>query len=708
MIEKVLFNTVKYGIIIALFTPLILGPFGLTFSAYPKAVFFRTVIEITLVFYLLLVIINPEYAPRLTIISLALISFTAILLIAGFLGINFYRSFFGDPERAEGIILQLHLLAFFFILIGFLRKKEDWINLLKITVIVSGISSIAGLMQKFGIYYFYGVDASSRVSGTLSNPDFFGSYMTLAVFLAVFLVFEDRKWRMLWLAIALVNLLTLFFSGTRGAWIGLITGLLVTFPIFLEYFFRLGRNVKKNILIASAVFLLIISAIIVRPEQFNLDKSFLYQRFYSFSLSSRGEVWNIALKAFWERPLLGWGPESFSYIFDKNFQASSLKYISDNVYFDSSHNRLLDILSSSGLLGILSYLSVLSAVFYYIIKGNYGRSKFVLFAFLVSCIAESFFVFDTICIQILSFVFFAFINGNIPTERRKELPMLLKVSFIPIMVISLVFLYKVNIEPASAALRFPDNAPNERREVKKAIDGYKKSVKEDTIYQKDFRLIYAERLLDLAEYNQNNPNNEKYIVDAIIEIKDDFKKDMEAPDRRMNSYYLDLAKMNERIYLVYKNPDAIKEAQLILGKAIAFNGNRPEFFRLMGELKILESNYNEGESYFQKAYEMGPQSIVYEAKFYRDLGAAYWRTGEKEKAVHNFKKTLEMEYNSQKNTSESIIDKPVEFTEAVAIACCRDLKDFESCKDIYLRAIEIYPEKEQQLYGHMQTLMPKK
>ena len=109
--ENLFLKTVEIGVVLALFTPLILGPFGLSFSAYPKAVFFRTIVEITFIFYLLLIFLNPRYLPRISLLVLVVSAFVGILILSSLLGLNSHRSFFGDPERAEGVILHLHLFC---------------------------------------------------------------------------------------------------------------------------------------------------------------------------------------------------------------------------------------------------------------------------------------------------------------------------------------------------------------------------------------------------------------------------------------------------------------------------------------------------------------------------------------------------------------------------------------------------------------------
>ncbi len=256
--ENTLLKIIKIGLILVFLTPLVLGPFGLTFSAYPKTVYFRSLIEIVFIFYFLLVYLKPKkYLPKVSPLRLVVSSFMLILFLASLFGVNFYRSFFGDLNRNEGLILHLHLFLFFIILISVFNKKETWFNLFKITVIVSAISSFIGILQKLGVTYFYsfyGISPTHRITGTLSNPDFFGAFLTLAIYLGIFVFFTEKKkiFKIIWLLILGLNIYTLILSQTKAALLGTIIGI-----IFLAFFwfFLYSKTSPRS---KKAVFLIIL------------------------------------------------------------------------------------------------------------------------------------------------------------------------------------------------------------------------------------------------------------------------------------------------------------------------------------------------------------------------------------------------------------------------------------------------------------------
>lgn len=726
--KEIVIKAIKIGIILSLFTPLVLGPFGLTMSAYPKAVFFRSVIEIVFILYLFLILLDKNYFPKISAITLAVLLFSIILLITSITGINFHRSFFGDPERAEGLILNLHFLAFFLILISVFRKKEEWIKLIKIIVSIGAISSLAALLQKADLWYFYGTNLPDRVSGTLSNPDFFASYAVLNIFLTIFILFLERKkdLKFLWAGIIFLNFWALILSQSRASWVALILGIIALCPIFIWRYVKLTDKNRKIVLfcLLAVAVLLLFSA--VYWEQLGLGKSEIFWRFYSifeFSLDSRADVLNLGLVAFKERPLLGWGSENFSFVFDKYFRAEYLRFIPESIFFDRPHNKVMDLMAGAGILGILGYFFMLFSVFSALYKrrklwdGENRNPGFfysiILASLFLSYLFQNLFYFDTICTYLIFYFMLAFINNNFSdalnfklTERIK-FPYYAKIILIVFLsALSLASLYEVNIKPTYASINFPLNVKYESSEPLRAINGYKKSIDKKTIYDKDFRLILSERIILILEKGSAK-NNEKEMIETLVSLKPILEKDMKIPDKKYNDSFENLARINERIYIFSKDNGALLDMEDVLKKAINFNSERPEFYLLMGELKILEGKQNEGEEYIKKMESLYPDTYENKTLFYRFLGTAYFKADDGKYAVENFKKAFDMDYNYKKLTGMPAMKDSISFAEGLAAMYCRDLKDFDSCEDICKKTISVYPEYKKTLEARFKILLDK-
>jgi O-antigen ligase len=716
--ENILLKIVKIGIILILITPFIIGQFGLTLSAYPKAVFFRSVVEIVFVLYLILIYSDRKYLPKITPVALAVFLFGAAILLTGLTGINFSRSFYGDPERGEGIILCLHFLAFFTMLIGVYKTREEWLNILKITVLVSAGSSLAAVLQKFNMVKFYGVSLPDRVSGTLSNPDFFAPYILMNIYLALFLFFceKSKGIKVAWMAIALLNCLTLVWSGTRGAWVGFFFGLLVLIPVFIWKYFKHGFKQRLWYLGVMALVLLIFMSVITMPEQFNLGKNTYLQRFYSmfeFSLGSRGDIWKLGIDAFKMRPLLGWGWESFDYVYEKFYKSSFLETIDERLYFDHPHNKFVDLLSSTGIIGFTAYLLIFIAAIYQIFKRNlnwagYNNNNkvifsFVILAFLTAYFVQNIFFFDTICPYLVFFTVLGFISVNFPAYLRLNFPPAVKFFFIrysKTLIIIAIFasfiaaifcLYVVNYKPTSAAIIFPKNVKFESTDPLKAISAYLVSLDKHTIYDRDFRLIIAERIIYLVESRIMDDTSKK-MVSILVYLEPALQNDSKIIDRRLGDTYEYIARIDELKYLAFGDKNSLSDMGEVLNQAINFNNQRPSFYYMQAQLEALKGNFSKTEEILTSMRSLYPAGLNYDPEFYKKKGVVYLRIDDKKKAIENFERAMQINYSYKKATGNYILRGGASFYESVAIMYYRDLKDLKNCERVYNMAIELYPE----------------
>src|SRR3989338_2354183 len=175
-------NFINGALFFTLVTPLIIGPFSYSFSDYPQVVFFRTIITLDVIVYLILLFIEKDralYTPPITPITISIFFFALVTILGTIFSINPSRSFWGSLEHVFGLSTYIYYFIYFVLLITFLKQTKDWIWCLRITVFVSFVSSFAALLQKLGAISLYNVDFANRVSGTLSNPDFFSVYLVV-------------------------------------------------------------------------------------------------------------------------------------------------------------------------------------------------------------------------------------------------------------------------------------------------------------------------------------------------------------------------------------------------------------------------------------------------------------------------------------------------------------------------------------------------
>ena len=119
---------IKWLIYATFFVPLLVLPSSYIFPfIVPKIVFYRSLVEIMLGAYVLLLMINwREYAPKNNYLNLALLSYIFSFAVSTFVGTDAYHSFWDNHERMLGLFTLLHYTAFYFIAQSVFKDWKDW------------------------------------------------------------------------------------------------------------------------------------------------------------------------------------------------------------------------------------------------------------------------------------------------------------------------------------------------------------------------------------------------------------------------------------------------------------------------------------------------------------------------------------------------------------------------------------------------------
>ncbi|MCK4520791.1 O-antigen ligase family protein [Candidatus Parcubacteria bacterium] len=400
MIQSYILRIIQGGLVLALFTPLVI----LRITPFPfivgKAVFFQSLIGVLLILWLILLILDyPEkrFLPSLNSITLTVFLFFAVLGIATVFSVDSYHSFWGNMERMEGFFSFFHLLVFFIIIISVFKTKIEWLWFLRFALISAAFVSIYSIGQKFGFlglkhiqeYIDYGL-TPIRVPGPIGNSALLAGYLIFPLFLSIFLFFwtssqeklsrsdldtsilKNHYWCLSYFFCFLLIGYTLILTGGRSAFLGVIFGVLIFIGIYS--FFSGNEKFRKWSKIAILIFLLIFFSFLgflyLNKDQPWLKEKPLLARFSNMtqgsSFQSRLQSWQIGFQGFKEKPILGWGTENYSIVFSKFYNPKILSY--SNEWFDRPHNKTLETMVNTGILGLLAYLSIFGAVLFKLFK----------------------------------------------------------------------------------------------------------------------------------------------------------------------------------------------------------------------------------------------------------------------------------------------------------------------------------------------------
>lgn len=419
------------------FTPLVTTSLTLFPFVFPKTVFIRVLVT---VFWALLALLfvrsklrKSEMPVRLRFeafrepLVISLFLFAGASLVSTLLGVDPYHSFFGTVERGEGLIQLLYLLLFLAAALLVFRGK-DWIAFLKLTVLTGAVVAADAIraFSEFGI----------RPNGSfIGNPTFIAAYL-LFVFFAVFVVLGSKPSRFFKYAsytAGLLGIAAFAVSNTRGAFAGLLAGLVAVAAYFAA---RGGENTvslfseKIRVKTLGVIFLIVfftLAAVFIltienpfwqrvpgldRLTEVSLEDSTVQSRLLSIgtSLDAVNPSKNSALKF-----LVGWGPDNYNVAYNTHFNPAVQRY--EGLWFDRAHNKLLDVLVMTGIVGLALYLLVWYFTLRFVFRkqkegaGEGGASMLhaaVLF-FATAYFVQNLFVFDQVTNHIPLFFFFGFV-----------------------------------------------------------------------------------------------------------------------------------------------------------------------------------------------------------------------------------------------------------------------------------------------------------
>lgn len=366
---------------------------------------------------------------------IAVTVFVGAFLLACLFGYDMHAAFWSNYERGEGGFQMIHYYLFFLLLAFLFRDEKDWRRIFGFSLCAAVIMIGYGLLANFGVTSYIGPYTGStiptgwfhklvdgRFEGSLGNPAYVAPYLMFAMFFAAYLWImawrEKRATKMVsygYGALILVLLFFFYLSQTRGAELGLAAGLFV----LILFFIYIGRGSwRKWSLIALALF------IIGGGTVFSLRNSSLVQtlpggRLLQISLSdptaqTRLWVWGEAWQGFLERPILGWGPENFTAVYDEHFNPNFfVPGQNTETWFDRAHSVFFDYLSETGIIGFLSYLGIFAVFFWEFFKTHRRKVRSIVLAGIVLAIPVAYLgqgiaIFDVFPMYLSLFLFLAF------------------------------------------------------------------------------------------------------------------------------------------------------------------------------------------------------------------------------------------------------------------------------------------------------------
>jgi O-antigen ligase len=499
-------NIAKWKIFVGIWALLLIPFFVANSMFFPyisgKNFVFRIIIEIIFAIWVFLAFADKKYRPKFSWVALAVGIFVLVMAIADIFAVNPMKAFWSNFERMDGWVTLIHLLMLLLVAGSVMKTEKIWLWFFR-SSLISSIPMMITVSQDILKNH------PDRVSVTLGNPIYLAIYFLFNFFFALILVYKDviskteggrqmekifkNPLTYVYLIISILCVWGIWVTGTRGVILGLIGGLFVSSVIIA--IFEKKNKLMRNVAIGGLISIIILIAgfFAIKNTEF-AKNNLMLSRFASISWSdvkgqgqARQYVWGMAIKGFQEKPILGWGQDGFSNVFNKYYD---VRMYDQEQWFDRAHNTPLDVLIAGGLVGLISYLGIFVAALWLIWK---RRNKLGITdsALLVGVLAgyffQNLFVFDNLTSYVLFFIVLAYLHASDTEDIQKKdedtvlNTDLLNYVVLPIVIVALgVSLWFVNYKPIVANLSLIKSMGQQKEGVIKNLEYFKKALSQNS------------------------------------------------------------------------------------------------------------------------------------------------------------------------------------------------------------------------------------
>ena len=553
-----------------------------------------------------------KYKPNFNWLTVIIFTWLSWLTLTSVFAGQIKLSFFGDWRQAEGLILLWCLFVWLVASVKVLDKKQ-WLKLVITSVWVSAVVSIFAFLQVKGVDIIF-LPATERIASTLGNAGYLATYCLWSVALAIYTYLNSvNKIKYFYLLIALINVITLFLTGTRGAFLGLVGGVVLGFAFLLFNYFK-RQKISKKIISRLIISALLIFGLLGLATMFKDSLPGVVQRVFNWSgdlttVQTRLSIWRSGWQAFVDKPLLGYGYENFYSAFNKKAEVNYYQLAPTETWVSRAHNVFVDNLIYGGAIGLLLFITIWFLAVHGLWRKNTDyKSASILTSALVAYIIQSLFIFDSVATYFVLFFVLAFIISNLNSENDNRSYGVFNIKallFVPItlIIVLVVGYYQIQTWRVGVNLLNTINWLN-KGDAQKANDFYQKIKTYKNRHDIDVALadnlskVVAQK--DINFYKQEDVKN--FLSNLILNFEENLVK--------YNSAEYDFFYQRSLLMAMeVNNNDQLKE-KLTNSLLEARNKypNNPQFLWLQITLAIQLDELDQAEKYANEAISLYPNN----------------------------------------------------------------------------------------------------
>ena len=464
-------------------------------------------------------------------------------LVAGYLAVAtlatiFSRTpltaIFGWYGRYGGLTTIVAYVLVFVVIACVYRERRD-----RTHELVYAMAAGAIVLTAYILIQWLGIDPIrwSRPSGeipgqpyfgTMGNANFAGGYLGLTapwVFLAYRRARSIRA-RALVAAAGAAQLGALWLTSARNGMVALAFA--VGALLFIERR-RVPALLKIGAAAVAAVAVLLAVIVIWHPGSDEPPRAFRgVDVLRSETIQVRGYWWLAGIKMFADRPVIGWGPDSYVTEYPKYMPRTAAR-LGDAETADKPHNVFVEHLAHTGILGFAAYIALLIVAFRRAFRRlrNAGREEAALMSTLIALLAgyvgQAFFSIDVTAIGLVGWVALGCIAAlaDPPDDTAPSTPAPTRPSARARVLAGVAIVVAAALAALSTAPLKADHESRTARRLSSAdafIDDVREHLDRSQIWQPwvpQYRAIEGEYLARQAQASSDRDVKRDLLVDAV-------------------------------------------------------------------------------------------------------------------------------------------------------------------------------------------------
>jgi O-antigen ligase len=269
---------------------------------------------------------------------------------------NKYIGMFGAYQRRTGYLSYFCLIVFF-LAASFLFDIKRLATLNTATIVVGFLVAIYGFAQHFKHDIVHWDNPYNSVISTLGNPDFSAALMAIFAVLNFGILVQKKyaKWIRFFAGINVLLLFTVIvFSKVRQGLLACLLGIIIVVIVWL---FQRNKSAGYGLSLLTGIFgiLGIIGMLNHGP---------LAKYFYKISVTYRGDYWRAGWRMFIHHPFFGVGLDRYGANFRQYRDATQVARRGPDLLSNAAHNVPLQLASTGGIFVLVTFLALMSFVFW--------------------------------------------------------------------------------------------------------------------------------------------------------------------------------------------------------------------------------------------------------------------------------------------------------------------------------------------------------